>query len=192
MTGKLRDLTINRDRTQNITVTIGADFREQFDELKDKQIDIVIKPHREKRSLSANAFLWVVIDKIAEKLNEDKITVYREAIRHIGGVSVPICVRDRAVKYLREDWESRGVGWITETMDSKIDGCTTVILYFGSSTYDKAQMSRLIDQLLRDAEDIGLVIEKPSDLIYEKHEKSKGAKENGKGLADGRTGGDGD
>ena len=167
MIGKLRDLTINRDKTQNVTVTVGADFREMFDCLKDKQIDITIKPHREKRSLSANAFLWVVVDRIAEALNEDKATVYREAIRSIGGVSEPVCVRNKAVKALREAWESKGLGWITDVIDSKIDGCTTVILYYGSSTYDRAQMARLIDHLLRDAQDLGLVIEKPEDLVYE-------------------------
>lgn len=166
MTGKLRDLTINRDRTQNITVTVGADFRDEFDRLKDKILDITIKPHKEKRSKEANAFMWTVIDRIAEAMNEDKIEVYRNAIRHIGGVSEPVCVRNKAVSILRDSWESRGIGWVTDTMDSKIEGCTTVILYYGSSTYDSAQMSRLIDHLLQDAHDIGLVIEKPGDLIY--------------------------
>ena len=166
MIGKLRDLTINRDRTQNITVTVGADFRDMFDKLKDRQLDIEIKPHREKRSKDANAFMWTICDRIAEALNEDKIDVYRNAIRHIGGVSEPVCVRNKAVDVLRESWESRGIGWVTDTIDSKIKDCTTVILYYGSSTYDTAQMSRLIDHLLQDAHDIGLVIEKPAELIY--------------------------
>ena len=166
MTGKLRDLTINRDGTQNITVTVGADFRDEFDRLKDKQVEIAIKQHRAKRSKEANAFAWVIIDRIAEKLGEDRITVYREAIRSIGGVSEPVCVRDKAVNTLRECWEQRGVGWITDTMPSKIEGCTTVILYYGSSTYDTAQMGRLIDRLLQDAKDVGLTIEKPEDLIW--------------------------
>ena len=166
MIGKLRDLTINRDRTQNITVTVGADFRQLYDQLKDKQLDILIKPHREKRSKDANAFMWVLVDKIAEAMNEDKVTVYREAIRSIGGVSEPICVRNKAVSAIREAWESRGIGWITDTIDSKIEGCTTVILYYGSSTYDTKQMSTLIDHLIRDAKDLGLAIDKPEDLIY--------------------------
>ena len=166
MTGKLRDLTINSDRTQNITVTVGADFREEFDKLKDAQLEITIKPLRKKRSKDANAFMWLIIDRIAEALREDKITVYQEAIRHIGGVSEPVCVRDKAVNVLRESWESRGVGWVTDTMPSKIEGCTTVILYYGSSTYDTKQMSALIDHLLQDAQSLGLAIDKPEDLIY--------------------------
>lgn len=166
MTGKLRDLTINRDRTQNITVTVGADFREEFDRLKDKQIEITIKPRRDRRSKDANAYAWTIIDRIAEALNVDKIDVYQSAIRSIGGVSDTVCVSNKAVSSLCECWESRGIGWIAETMPSKLRGCTNVILYRGSSDYDKAQMSRLIDHLLQDAETIGLAVDKPTDLIY--------------------------
>ena len=166
MTGKLRDLTINRDRTQNITVTVGADFREEFDRLKDAQVEITIKPRRDRRSKDANSYAWLIIDRIAEALKVDKVDVYQSAIRAIGGVSEPVCVRNKAVDTLRECWESRGIGWVTETMPSRIEGCTNVVLYYGSSTYDKAQMSRLIDHLLQDAQEIGLAIDKPTDLIY--------------------------
>lgn len=166
MIGKLRDLTMNSDRTQNVTLTVGVDFRETFDSMKDKQVEITIKPYRQKRSKDANAFAWVVIDRIAEAMRMDKVDVYRNAIRSIGGVSDTVCAVDRAVKDLRQLWEGRGIGWVTDTMPSKIDGCTNVILYRGSSVYDSKQMSALIDHLLQDAENIGLKIERPEDLIY--------------------------
>lgn len=164
MRGRLRDLTLNRDRTQNITLTVDADFRQKFDELKDRDLDIEIKLHREKRSKDANSYMWVLVDKIAEALKEDKETVYREAIRHIGGVSEPICVRDRAVQPIRESWEQKGIGWITDTMPSKLEGCTTVILYYGSSTYDTKQMSALIDHLIQDAKALGIETDTPERL----------------------------
>lgn len=164
MTGRLRDLTLNRDGTQNITITVQADFRERFDELKEQQLDIEIKVHRKKRSRDANAYCWVLIDKIAEALREDKVNVYREAIRHIGGVSEPVCVRNRAVQPIRESWQSKGLGWITDTMPSKIKDCTTVILYYGSSTYDTKQMSALIDHLVQDAKALGIETDTPERL----------------------------
>ena len=164
MKGRLRDLTMNRDGTQNITITVNADFRDSFDELQEKEVDIEIKIHREKRSRDANAYAWVLIDKIAEVMKEDKISIYRSAIRHIGGVSEPICVRDKAVTALRECWEQRGIGWITDTMPSKIEGCTTVILYYGSSTYDTKQMSALIDQLIQEAKALGIPTDTPAQL----------------------------
>lgn len=164
MTGKLRDLTMNRDGTQNITVTVQSDFRERFDELTDKMLDIDFKVHREKRSRDANAYMWVLVDKIAEALKEDKVEVYREAIRHIAGVSEPICVRDKAVNAICSSWGAKGIGWLSETMPSKIDGCTTVILYYGSSTYDTKQMSALIDHLIQDAKALGIETDTPEKL----------------------------
>ena len=38
MVGKLKDLTINRDGSQNITVTVQYDFREDYDLLDGKDV----------------------------------------------------------------------------------------------------------------------------------------------------------
>ena len=164
MTGKLRDLTLNRDGTQNVTITVQTDFRERFDELSEKVLDIEIKPHREKRSKDANAYMWVLVDKIAEAMKEDKVEIYREAIKHIGGVSDTICVRDRAVQAIRESWEQKGIGWVTDTIPSKLEGCTNVVVYYGSSTYDTRQMSTLIDHLVQDAKALGIETDTPERI----------------------------
>ena len=94
MLGKLKDLTINRDESQNITITVQADCREMFDDLKDADIDIEIKKHYRSRSLDANAKAWVLIDALAEKLRTSKTEIYRKAIREIGGVNEVICIKD--------------------------------------------------------------------------------------------------
>lgn len=39
---------------------------------------------------------------------------------------------------------------MVETRASKVTGCTTVLAYYGSSDFDKAQMSRLIDNCIQD------------------------------------------
>ena len=44
---------------------------------------------------------------------------------------------------------------LTETFPSKIDGYTNVRAFYGSSTYDKAQMGRLIDFLIEDCKENG-------------------------------------
>lgn len=109
-----------------------------------------IKEHRERRSLDANAYCWVLMDKLSEVLGKPKTEIYRSYIREIGGNSETVCVVNSAVDKLREGWEHNGLGWQTDTLPSKIDGCTNVVLYYGSSTYDTAQMSRLIDMILQD------------------------------------------
>ena len=43
--------------------------RQVLDGLKaGKTYDVDIKEHREKRSLDANAYFWVLVDRLAEKL----------------------------------------------------------------------------------------------------------------------------
>jgi hypothetical protein len=161
---RLKDLTRDLHGHFILTVEMDGDPRQMWDELHDADVDVTIKKHRNKRSLTANAYSWVMIDKIAEAMNLDKTEVYRNAIRSIGGVSEIICVRDKALADLRAGWEHNGIGWQTETMPSKIDGCTNVILYYGSSTYDTKQMSALIDHLVQDAKDLGIETLPPAEL----------------------------
>jgi hypothetical protein len=89
-------------------------------------------------------------DRLAEKLRMSKTDIYRSYVKEIGGNNDVVCCINKAVPALREAWEARGTGWITETEDSKLDGCTNVRLYYGSSTYDKEQMSRLIELAKQD------------------------------------------
>jgi hypothetical protein len=49
-------------------------------------------------------------------------------------------------------------------MPSKIEGCTNVILYYGSSTYDSAQMSRLLDLITQDCKLQGIPYETPAEI----------------------------
>lgn len=141
------------------------DFKQLVDDLNGlEKLSIEIKPYRPRRSLDANAYAWVLMDRLAEKMGESKIDIYREYVKHIGGNSETVCVQDKAVDKLCEAWESKGIGWQTETFPSKIEGCTNVILYYGSSTYDSAQMSRLLDLIIQDCKQIGIPVETPDEI----------------------------
>ena len=164
MNGKLKDLTRNMDGTWNLTVTVTGDCRAIWDKYREKEIDLEVKQHRNKRSLDANGYAWVLMDKIAARMHIDKVDVYREAIKRIGGVSETVCVQDKAVDRLRQGWEQNGIGWQTDTMPSKLKGCTNVILYYGSSTYDTQQMSLLIDHIVQDAKALGIETMTPAEL----------------------------
>lgn len=56
MRGRLVDLAYGLNGRQRITVEVTRDFREDFDRLREADLDIEIKKHREKRSKSANAY----------------------------------------------------------------------------------------------------------------------------------------
>lgn len=170
MIGKLSGLTFNSDGSQNITVTVGSDFTSEYDELKDKEVNIEIKKYHKHRSLDANAYCWKLIDMISEKTRIKKTEVYRNAIRDIGGVSTIICVKDIAADSLCRGWSEHGTGWMTEKTKSKIPGCTNVTLWYGSSVYDTKQMSDLINSLIQDAEALGIstITEKEKEQLLGK------------------------
>lgn len=139
--------------------------RQVIDSLKEgKAYDVEIKEHREKRSLDANAYFWVLADRLAEKTRIPKTDIYRSYIREIGGNHEVVCVADSAVEKLRSGWERNGLGWQTDTMPSRLPGCARVVLYYGSSTYDTAQMSRLIDLIVQDCREQGIETLPPDKL----------------------------
>lgn len=129
-----------------------------------KVYDIDVKQHREQRSLDSNRYAWALMDKLAAKTRIPKTEIYRSYIREIGGNSTIVCMQDIAVDTFCRKWESKGVGFLAERMQSKIPGCTNVIVYYGSSTYDTAQMSRLIDLIVQDCKEQGIETLPPQKL----------------------------
>lgn len=163
--GNISDISIDYSTGKpKLTITLTERHIEEVEELKDKLLDVELKVHRNRRSLDANAYCFVLCDQLAEKLNIPKETVYRNAIKDIGGNSDVVCVIDKAVQSLCESWQRNGLGWQTDTMPSKIKGCTNVILYYGSSTYDTAQMHRLIQILEEEAKLQGIPLRPRADI----------------------------
>lgn len=135
-----------------------------------KTYAVELKQHRERRSLDANAYCWVLIGKLAEKLNQGRDNVYRALVRDIGGNYDTVCVKAEAVESLCSGWERHGLGWITERFPSKLEGCINVNLYYGSSVYDTSQMSRLIDAIIAECKENGIETATPLELERLKEE----------------------
>lgn len=154
-TGRISNISISYG-TGKPVISLEAEGDKQtlfqmFEELKAaEKLTVKVGKFKKKRSLDANAYAWVLMGRLAEKLNIPKKEIYRQAIKEIGGNCDTVCVQNKAVDSLREGWERNGIGWITDTMPSKIEGCTNVVLYYGSSTYDTAQMSRLINNIVEE------------------------------------------
>ena len=135
------------------------------DSLKDdEELSFKIGKCNKKRSLDANAYAWLLIGKIAEKTNVPSTDVYRNAIKEVGGNYDIVCVMDDAVDSLCKCWSRNGLGWQTDTMPSKIEGCTNVILYKGSSEYSTEQMSRLISNIKQDCDALGIETKSPEEI----------------------------
>lgn len=175
MIGRLKDITFTRSGEQIISFSTKSDYTEEFDSLKDCDVDIEIKKHRARRSKDANAMMWAFCEKIANKINSTKEDVYRDEIRQIGKYT-PLPIKCDAVEEFDRIWSSHGIGWFTEIVDdSKLEGYKLVFAYHGSSTYNTKEMSRLLDNVLQDAESVGIVVlsEQERSLLIHEWENKK-------------------
>lgn len=176
MEGRLTGFSLNRDGSQNVTVTVAGDFAGTYDKLKDQPVSVEIKKATKKRSRDANAMCWAMCHDIGNALIPPvpKEEVYRQAIRDVGEFE-PLPIKAEAVETFRQRWASKGVGWFADVIDdSKLPGYKLVFAYYGSSTYDTATMSRLIDALVQDARNMGVPI--PASKEQEEALKAWGAK----------------
>ena len=132
---------------------------------KDKLYNLEVKEHRKKRSLDANAYAWVLINKLAEVMRISPVEVYRQAIQDISGNSEILPVKDEAVEQFTQAWKHNGLGWLCKDMGkSKLPGYRNLMVYYGSSVYNTDQMSNLIDQLIQDCKALDIETLPPEKL----------------------------
>lgn len=129
-----------------------------------KKYTVTIKEFRKKRSLDANAYACVLMNKLADKLNMGVRDLYRHYIPDIPENSQVVCVPTEAVEKLQSGWEHNGIGWCSDTLKSKLPGCTNVVLYYGSSTFDQKQMGVLLDLIIADCKQVGVEYLTPEEL----------------------------
>lgn len=55
-----------------------------IDKLMDKDLDISVSSHREKRSLSANAYYWVLVSKLSDATHQSNAEVHNLLLRRYG------------------------------------------------------------------------------------------------------------
>lgn len=164
MTGKFKDISYTADRKPIISFVVDEISGETLDEWSEKELNIDVKVKRKKRSLDANAYAWVLLDKLSEVTRVPKTELYKHYIQEIGGTSTVICVQEQNADKISDDWKRNGIGWIVQKDESKIDGCVLLILYEGSSVFDTEQMSRLIELIQDDCEDWGIDTRTPDEI----------------------------
>ena len=164
-TGKITDINIDYwTNKPKISLLLDTKDINVVEELKNEnKLNIELKKYRQKRSLDANAYMWILISKIQEKLNMSKEEIYRDAIKNIGVYEV-LPVKNEAVERFIEAWKHNGLGWICETTKSKLDGFTNIIAYYGSSTYSTKEMSRLVDFIVQECKQLDIETMTPEEL----------------------------
>ncbi len=154
--------------TVEFTVVLDSCYRQALFELlnamqgDDKAYTITIEKQKRKRSLNANSYMWQLCDQIARKVRTTKEIVYRKNIREVGSFEVLEMPSAGVGRFMRS-WGYNGIGWLAEPIGER-KGFTSVMAYYGSSTYTTAEMSRLIEAVVEEAKGLGVETMTPAEL----------------------------
>lgn len=131
---------------------------------KAARFELTVTNAKKKRSDDQNELMWKLCQLIAEAVGITKKEVYREHIRDYGEWE-SVLVKRSGADALKRQWESNGVGWIAEEIDEN-NGIVKLRLYAGSSTYDTAQMKRLIDSLMDECRSLCIEVDERLASLY--------------------------
>lgn len=155
---------INLIKSIGWNVLIPAPIDEMLSKL-DPNLEYIVEIKRKvkRRSLNANAYAWVLCDKIARELSKNgyisKNDVYKRVLIECGAFTY-IPVKNAAVDRFIEIWHGHGLGWHAEDAGpAKTEGYTIIRAYHGSSVYTVDEMRRLIDALIDECNQLNIPIE---------------------------------
>lgn len=133
--------------------------------LDDKKKYVVeVKQHRQKRSLDANAYCWVLITELANVLRMDKDKLYEQMLKSYGQSEIFSIRSDIDVKGYFKYYDVFGTGYVNDKE------FTHYRVYKGSSEYDTWEMSILIDGVIQECREQGIETMTPAELEVLKQE----------------------
>lgn len=168
---------------QRLLVEIDTDFREKFERLRGKEVEVRIEEKKEGRSIQANNYFHHLVNAIANEkarrgFNETNDVVKKQLVVDYGtlatddkggkiGFKLPASVDvDEIYPYTK---------WFdTREEDGQKFNC--YLVYKQTHTMNTAEMCRLIDGAVQEAKDLGLETDTPEQLA--KYKAQWSAKEN--------------
>lgn len=109
---------------------------------------------KKKRSKNANAYFWEMLQQLCEVMNLDVIKEYRKRVKELG-IFRQWSIETKNVPTFIQMWESKGIAWFTEKVE-EVENETIINAYYGSSSYNSTQFSRLLDNLIQDCKAVGI------------------------------------
>lgn len=155
------ELSLTYDGVGKVTFSAPTVKLKALSALKENKDYVVeIKEYRQKRSLNANAFFWVLVGQIADKLQTSPEEVYLSLLSDYGTYTFLI-VKPNLVDRVKAEWRT-----VEELGEVNVNGSKGVQLkcYFGSSTYNTKEMSRLIEGTVYEAKELDIDTRTPEEI----------------------------
>ena len=140
----------------------------------DRDIVWDLTEHKEKRSLSQNAYYWVLLGKVAQKTKVPAAEIHNLNLRELGLVMrindniVPVCLPDtdqteNSVLHA-ETYHLKPTSKVIDGKDGKPYRC--YVMLRGSSTFSTDEMAALLDLMVQDAKAQGIETMTPQELAH--------------------------
>ena len=153
-TGIIKDIDIDyKTHKAKISLLLDTKQLDIVEELKNEdKLNIELKKYRKHRSLDANAYFWKLLTELCELAEIDTIEEYKRRIKELG-IFRQFKIEKDNIKTFEKMWTAQGIAWFCEIVDTTyIEDTEFKIInaYYGSSSYNSKQMSRLIDGVIQD------------------------------------------
>lgn len=164
--GRITDLLLLAGGRQRITIETGDDLRGEYDRLHEKEISAEIRVYRRPRSMDANAYFHLLVNRIAATLGSSDEDVKKQLVVKYGtletdddgiayGAMLPASADiDRFYPYAR--------CYKTEERNGKSYKC--YLFYKRTRDMDSREMSHLIDGTVSEAKELGIETLPPDEL----------------------------
>jgi hypothetical protein len=162
MRGRIKDLGFGMGGDLIVTLSLPRHHADSLKKLMDVDIEADIKKYREKRSMSQNAYAWVLITKIAQCINPpmNKEEVYAEMLKRYGQGGIISVQKDKASDVMR------AFDYYVQKGEGEVNGkqFLHMMVYVGSSQYDTKEMSTFISGIVEEAKDLGIETLTPDEI----------------------------
>ena len=163
-TGKIKGISndfVSGETLITFSVTEKHTVLPEYEKLKGcEKLRVKAMQYRNRRSLDANAYLWVQFQKMAEVLRSDKWSIYLQMLKRYGQFTY-IVVKPAAVDAIKKQWRE-----CEEVGEVDVNGTKAVqmLCYYGSSTYDTKEFSVLLDGVVNECEELGIDTISPEEI----------------------------
>lgn len=159
-TGTITDINIDfKTSKAKISLLLDTKQLDIVEELKNEnKLNIELKKYRKHRSLDANSYFWKLLTELCELAEIDTTEEYKRRVKELG-IFKQFRIETDDVKTFEKVWTDRGIAWFCEIADTEyLENVEFKIInaYYGSSSYNSKQMSRLIDGVVQDCKIYGI------------------------------------
>lgn len=168
ITGTLQPTTYTADGKPLITLCINErQAVAGLQKLENVLLDVEIKKHSEKRTLSANSYFWQLVDKIKNTRDKSEDEVYQHMLAQYGqnqfkdDGNIATFLLPYGTKLEGEIFTHSAA---VKTVELKGQLFTYYRMLRGSSTYTSAEMSVLIDGIVSEAKELDIETLTPNEL----------------------------